>query len=169
MLKVLEKVGNQRLIHIITRSPNQYPSQRTTTDNKPIDKNKGSVVNFDDMLGARNGSQREELYTRGRDECLDVYYINHSCFGLPRKGKRNNSDEIIVFEQTLRDIQSMYYDIGAYDMKYDDFKEMCRVAWRKKINDLCIDLSKNKNDGKYQFFNENKNTYNECIPKTEPF
>ena len=33
-----------------------------------------------------------------------------------------------MFKETLRDVQSMYYDIGAYDKKYDEFKEMCSFA-----------------------------------------
>ena len=32
MLKVLEKIGNKRPIHIITRSPNQYPNYKTITE-----------------------------------------------------------------------------------------------------------------------------------------
>ena len=63
----------------------------------------------------------------------------------------------------------MYYDIGAYEIKYDAFKEMRRVAWSEQINYFCIDMSKNKNDVKYHIFNESKNTYIECIPETEPF
>ena len=30
MLNVLEKIGNKRSIHIITRSPNQYPNFKTS-------------------------------------------------------------------------------------------------------------------------------------------
>ena len=51
MLKVIEKTGDQRPIHIITRSPNQYPNNKTSTEIKPINKNKGSIVIFDGMLG----------------------------------------------------------------------------------------------------------------------
>ena len=36
----------------------------------------------------------------------------------------------------------MYYDIGAYDMKYDEFKEMCHKAWEEKFIYLCIDMTK---------------------------
>ena len=35
-------------------------------------KYKGSVVNFDAMLGARNSSQIDEFFTRGRHEDSDV-------------------------------------------------------------------------------------------------
>ena len=169
MLKVLETIGNKRPIHIITRSPNQHPNYKTTTDIKPINKYKGSVVIFDDMLRAKNSYQIDEFFTRGRHEDLDIYYISQSYFALPRQSIRNNSDRLILFTQTLRDVQSMYYDIGAYDMRYDEFKEMCHEAWNEKYNYLCIDMNRNKNDGKYRIFNENKTTYIDCIPETEPF
>ena len=169
MLKILEKIGNKRSIHIITRSPNQYPSYKTSTEIKPIKKYKGSVVIFDDMLGAKNSSQIDEFFTRGRHEDLDVYYISQSYFALPRQSIRNNSDILILFKQTLRDVQSMYYDIGAYDMKFDEFKEMCHKAWDERFNYLCIDMTKNKNDGKYRIFNENRPTYIDCICETEAF
>ena len=169
MVKVLEKIDNKRPIHIITRSPNQYPNYKTTNEIKPINKYKGWVVIFDDMLGAKNSSQIDEFFTRGRHEDLDVYYISQSYFALPRQSIRNNSDRLILFKQTLRDVQNMYHDIGAFDMIYDEFKEMCRVAWSEKFDYLCIDKTKNKNDGKYRIFNESKTTYIDCIPETEPF
>ena len=103
MLKVLEKISNQRPINIINRSPNQNPNYKTNTEIKPINKYKGSVVIFDDMLGAKNSSQIDEFFTRGRHEDLDVYYISQSCFALPRQSVRNNSDRLILFKQTLRD------------------------------------------------------------------
>ena len=59
MLQVLEKMGNKRPILIITRSPNQYPNYKTSNEIEPINKYKGSVVVFDDMLGARNISQKK--------------------------------------------------------------------------------------------------------------
>ena len=68
------------------------------------------------MLGAKNSSQIDEFFTRGRHEDLDVYYISQSLFALPRQSIRNNSDRLILFKQTLRDVQSMYHDIGAFDM-----------------------------------------------------
>ena len=169
MLKVLGKIGNKRPIHIITRSPNQYLNYKTSNEIMPINKYKGSIVIFDDMLGARNNSQIDEFFTRGRHEDLDVYYISQSYFALPRQSIRNNSDRLILFKQTLRDVQSMYYDIGAYDMNYDEFKLMCQKAWDEKYNYLCIDMTKNKNEGRYRIFNESKTTYIDCIPESEPF
>ena len=121
------------------------------------------------MLGAKNSSQIDEFFMRGRNENIDVYYISQRYFALPRQSIRNNSDKLILFRQTLRDVQSMYYDIGAYDMKYDEFKEMCQKTWSEKFNYLCIDMSKNKKDGKYRNFNKSKPTYFDCVPETEAF
>ena len=54
-------------------------------------------------------------------------------------------------------------------MEYDEFKEMCHEAWSERSNYLCIEMTKNKNEGKYRFFNESKTIYFECIPESEPF
>ena len=40
MLKILEKMGNQRPICIITRSRNQYPNYKTSNEIKPINNTK---------------------------------------------------------------------------------------------------------------------------------
>ena len=84
MLKILEKIGNGRRILILTRSPNQYPNFKTSNEIEPINKYKGSIVIFDDMLSARNCSRIDEFFTRGRHKDLDVYYISQSYFALPR-------------------------------------------------------------------------------------
>ena len=85
------------------------------------------------MLGAKNSSQKDEIFTRGRHEDLDVYYISQSCFALPRQSIRNNSDGLILFKQTLRVVQSMNQDIGAFDMIYDEFKENVGLLGVKKL------------------------------------
>ena len=84
---------------------------------------KGSVIIFDDILGARNTSQIDEFFTRRRHENLDVYYISQSYFGLPRQSITNNSDRIMLFKQTLRDVESLHKDIGGYKMNMINSKK----------------------------------------------
>ena len=121
------------------------------------------------MLGARNSSQIDDFFTRGRHEDLDVFYISQSYVALPRQSIRNNCDRLILFKQTLKVVQSIYYDIGAFDKKYDEYKEMCHKAWIERFNYRCIDMTKNKKEGKYRNFNESKTTYIECICESKPF
>ena len=141
---MIEKKGNRRTIHIITRSANRYPNYKTSNGIKPKNKNKGSIVIFDEVLGARNSSQIDEFYTRGRHGDLSVFYVCQSWFGLPKQSIRSNSDRLLLFKQTLRDVQSMKYDIGAYDMKDDEFQEMCHKVWSERFNYLYINVTKNK-------------------------
>ena len=68
------------------------------------------------MLGARNGSQIEEFFTSRRHENLDVFYISQIFFGFSRQRIRNNSDRILLYKQTMRDVEIIYKDIGVYDM-----------------------------------------------------
>ena len=63
----------------------------------------------------------------------------------------------------------MYDDIGAYDMKNDEFKEMCHKPSSERFNYLCIDMTKNKDNGKYRIFIESNTTYIDCIPESESF
>ena len=122
---------------------------------------------FDDMLGARNSSKLDVSFTRGRHENLDVYYISQNYFVLPRQSIRNNSDRIILFQQSLRDVESIDRDIGANDMESRDFKQMCRNAWNGKCNYLYIDITRDEREGNYHIFNESKNTNFECFCETE--
>ena len=73
MLKILETLSNKRPIHIIIPSPNQFSNYKTGNEVESIDKYKRSVVNLDDMLGARKSSQIDDFYTRGRHENLKAY------------------------------------------------------------------------------------------------
>ena len=74
-----------------------------------------------------------------------------------------------MFNQTLKEIENIYRDVGGYDMSYDEFKELCRKSWEEDYNYLCIDRSKKKDQGRYCICNERKNTYIECTPETKHF
>ena len=88
---------------------------------------------------------------------------------MPKRTKRNNSNKIILFNQTLKDIEHIYRDAAGYDMNYDEFKNLCRKSWEEDYNYLYIDSSKKRDQGKYCICNESKKTYIEATPQTEPF
>ena len=81
---------------------------------------------------------------RGRHEKIDVHYISQSYLGLPRQSIRNNIDRIILFKQTLGDVECILTDIGGYDKEYGEFKEMRRNVWIEKNYYRCIDMIRNK-------------------------
>ena len=61
---------------------------------------------------------------------------------MPKRTIRNNSIKIILFNQTLKDIELIYGVVAGYDMNYDEIKELCRKSWEEDYNYLYIDRSK---------------------------
>ena len=65
------------------------------------------------------------------------------------KTKRNNSNNVILFNQMREDFENIYRDVGGYDMSYDEFKELCRKTWEENYHYLCIGKGKNRDQGRY--------------------
>ena len=72
---------------------------------------------------------------------LDIYYLSQSYFDLPKGTIRNNSNKIILFNQTLKDIEHIYRDVAGYDMNCDEFKYLCRKSWEEDYKYVYIDTS----------------------------
>ena len=157
-LQLIRLYDKEKQIHIITRSPGQYSEAALWNTNTEIEDTEGQqscisvdegledrtiqdfqncCVVFDDMLDT---SQKliDPFFTRGRHNDLDVYYLSQSYFDLPKRTIRNNSNNIILFQQTLKDVEHIHRDIAGFDMSYDEFKSLCKEAWRDKYNYLLI-------------------------------
>ena len=174
-LQLIRLYDNEKQIYIITRSPNQYEDLEIEQvkveedlEDKTIQDFQNCCVVFDDMLDT---SQKliDPFFTRGRHNDLDVYYLSQSYFDLPKRTIRNNSNIIILFQQTLKDVQHIYTDIAGFDMSYDEFKSLCKEAWRDKYNYLLINRLEDKNGKKYMICNESNPQYQIFNPQTDPF
>ena len=174
MLKILSRIPN-RDIYIITKSSlEQYSNSRIkikeiSDEIRPLNEYENGIIVFDDILGSSNSRFIDQFFIRGRHNNLDIYYLSQSYFDLPKRTIRNISNRIILFNQTLKDIEHIYRDVAGYDMNYDEFKELCRKSWEDDYNYLCIDRSKKRDQGKYCICNESKNTYLEATPQTKLF
>ena len=101
----------EQQIKIITRSPEQYEniqledvSVEEDLEDRTIQEFQNCCVVFDDMLDS-NQRLIDPFFTRGRHNDLDVYYLSQSYFDLPKRTIRNNSNIIILFQQTLNDVE----------------------------------------------------------------
>ena len=174
MLKILSRMSD-RDIYIITKSlPEQYTNSKIkikeiSDEIKPLNEYENGIIVFDDILGSSNSRFIDQFFIRGRHNNLDIYYLSQSYFDLPKRTIRNNSNKIILFNQTLKDIEQIYRDVAGYDMNYDEFKELCRKSWEEDYNYLCIDRSKKRDQGRYRICNESKSTYIKTTPQTNPF
>ena len=174
MLKILSRIP-VRDIYIITKShPKQCSNSKVknkeiSDEIKPLNEYENGIIVFDDILGSSSSRFIDQFFIRGRHNNLDIYYLSQSYSDLPERTIRNNSNVIILFNQTLKDIEHINRDVAGYDMHYDEFKELCRKSWEEEYNYLCIDRSKKRDQGRYCICNESKNTYSEATPQTKPF
>ena len=157
---------------IVISPPEQYSNSKvkikeTRDEIKPLGEYENSIIVFDAVLGSANSRDIGQFFVRGRHNNLNNYYISQSYFDLPKRSIRNKSNKIILYSQTLKDIEHIYRDVSGCDMSYDDFKQLCRRAWEEDYIYLYFDRSKKRDQGRYCNCNESKNTYNECIPKTK--
>ena len=147
MLKILSRTSD-RDIYIITKStPEQYSNSKIkikeiSDEIKPLNEYENGIIVFDDILGSSNSRFIDQFFMRGRHNNLDIYYLSQSYFDLPKRTIRNSSNKIILFNQTLKDIEHIYRDVAGYDMNYDEFKDLCRKSWDEDYNYLYIDRSK---------------------------
>ena len=131
-LQLIRLDNPEQNICIITRSPEQYNkieiedvSVEEDLGDKSIQDFQNCCVVFDDMLDS-NQKLIDPFFTRGRHNDLDVYYLSQSYFDLPKRTIRNNSNIIILFQQTLKDVEHIYRDIAGFDMSNDEFKILCK-------------------------------------------
>ena len=192
-LQLIRLDNPEQQMKIIRRSPEQYSEAALRYSNFELGETEGAsqaellrcisveedledrrvqdfqncCVVFDDMLNS-NQKLIDPFFTRGRHNDLDVYYLSQSYFDLPKRTIRNNSNIIILFQQTLKD-EHIYGDIAGFDMSYDEFKSLCREAWREKYNYFLINRLEDKNDKKYMICNESNPQYQIFSPQTDRF
>ena len=118
MLKILSRISD-RDIYIITKSPlEQYTNstikiKEISDEIKPLNEYENGITVFDDILGSSNSRFIDQFFIRGRHNNIDIYYLSQSYFDLPKRTIRNNSNKIILFNQTLKDIEHIYRDVAG--------------------------------------------------------
>ena len=179
-LRLIRLEDPEKQIRIITRSPEQYEDVKLRAELRldiggvSVEENVGDLeeymgccVVFDDMLDS-NQKLIDPFFTRGRHKSCDVYYLCQSYFDAPKKTVRNNSNIIILFQQTLKDVEHIHRDISGFDMSYEEFKSLCREAWNEKFNYLLINRLEDKNGSRYRICNESNPNYKIFNPQTDP-
>ena len=102
-----------RDIYVINKSPPEQNSYskikiKETGERKSVNEYENGIIVFDDILGSSNSRYIDQFFIRGRNINLDIYYLSQSQFDLTKRSIRNNSNKIILFNQTLKDIENIY-------------------------------------------------------------
>lgn len=133
---------NSQIVHFYCRDDEiQDPSE--------LDPNKSHIIVFDDVLSEKQNKIRD-YFTRGRHNKNSVFYLSQSFHKVAKQCIRENVNLYILFKQSNNNLESFYKDQVDPDMKFDEFKELCKKTWSKKHGFVMINCDKLADKGKYR-------------------
>ena len=135
---------------------------------KPLYEYENSVIVFDDVLCSTDSKNIDQFFIR-RQRNLNVFYLSQSYSHLPKRTISNISNKVILFNQTLKNMENKNRVFGGYDFSHGEVKELCGISWEDEYTYLAHDRSKNIDQGRYCICYECKNSYLECVSEIEPF
>ena len=123
-----------------------YDDCKLIPDPSSSNENDKNLMIFDDCILEKQ-NKAQSYYTRGRHSNCDCFYISQNYFKLDRQTIRENSNLIILFQQSGKNLSHIYND-HCTDITFEEFKSFCNKVWSKKYNFVCIDLT--RTEGKYR-------------------
>jgi len=127
-----------------------FESSEDVPDPRDLSRTKKNLMIFDD-LQLEKQNKCETYYIRGRHSNVDCFYLAQNYFKLPRQTIRENANFICLFPQDLKNITHIYHDhVGEQDMPMEEFRNLCKTAWKCPHGFLVIDSSSGVDNGKYR-------------------
>lgn len=120
-------------------------------DPSEFDVRKKNVLVLDDvLLGPQN--KIEDMYTRGRHNGIDTFYIAQNYFKIPRQTVRENANFILLFPQDMKNLNHIYNDHCCGDgFTCAQFHDFCSSVWRSGSHRyVVLDLNSSVDAGKYR-------------------
>jgi hypothetical protein len=108
-----------------------------------------SVVVFDDFI-LENQDVVRKYFTLGRHKKIDCWYLAQTYSKIPKQLVRDNLNFLNIFRQDDTNLNHIYHEFVGGNMKFNDFKELCRKCWTEEFGFLTIDMTRKSNDGKYR-------------------
>ena len=125
-----------------------YNDCKLIPDPSTLNEKDKNLMIFDDCLLEKQ-NKAQSYYTRGRHSNCDCFYISQNYFKLDRQTVRENSNFIILFPQSEKNLDHIHRDHCTH-ISNQEFKAFCNYVWRKKYNFVTIDLTRPVNNGKYR-------------------
>ena len=126
-----------------------YESAEDVPDPRELSSQKKNLMVFDDLLLEKQITF-ELYYVRGRHSNVDCFYLAQNYFKQSRQTIRENANFICMFPQDLQNLNHIFDDHLGSDMTKEEFRQLCKTAWKKQQGFVIIDLSSKKHDGKYK-------------------
>ena len=125
-----------------------YTDCKLIPDPSSLNEKDKNLMIFDDCLLEKQ-NKAQSYYTRGRHSNCDCFYISQNYFKLDRQTIRENSNFIILFPQSEKNLDHIHRDHCTH-ISNAEFKNFCHRVWEKKYNFVTIDLTRPFDNGKYR-------------------
>jgi hypothetical protein len=126
-----------------------FESSDDVPDPRDLSSEKKNLMIFDD-LQLEKQNKCETYYIRGRHSNVDCFYLAQNYFKLPRQTIRENANFICLFPQDMKNLNHIYNDHVCIDIPIDEFRELCKTAWKQPHGFVILDLTSQKETGKYR-------------------
>ena len=111
---------------------------------------KHSLIIFDDFLREKQ-SFAIDIFLRCRHSNSDCLYLTQSLTRVNRQMIRNNINILFVFNNDELTLNHIYKEFCIFDFdSFSEFQKVCKTVFQKRYDFLMIDLTKEKNSGKYR-------------------
>jgi len=126
-----------------------YEDSDEVPDPRNLSADCNNLIIFDDLLLEKQ-NKCESYYVRGRHSNVDCFYLAQNYFRLPRQTIRENANFIILFPQDLKNLNHIYNDHVCSDTTKEEFRNLCKKAWKNPHGFVVVDLSSGPQNGKYR-------------------
>ena len=100
----------------------------------------------------KNNPRVQAIFKRSRHNNLSIFIISQDYYELPKKTIRANGDIYhIIKPNKSRDVLKNYQGKNSVDMIPNEFKILTSTCWYEKHQPLTIDMTEDKNQGRYRF------------------
>ena len=107
---------------------------------------------FDDISGSSKNKHVNQFFVRVKLNVSCIFNLSQSYFASPEKTIGKNSTEIVLFKQTLNDVEKVYKDFRWHDMSY------MSSSTEENLSYLYFDRSQKKFERRYCICNGSKIT-----------
>lgn len=102
-----------------------------------------SIFIYDDVACVPGHMKIAQSFSFGRHLGLDCIYIGQTYTRIPKQLIRDNCNLLLLFRQDTHNMRCVYFEHVPPEVTWDQFREMCRIAWEEPFGFICIDKDGN--------------------------
>lgn len=108
-----------------------------------------SIMIFDDVACEKQDNMKA-YFCMGRHKLVDSFYLCQTYVAIPKHLIRDNVNLIVLFRQDEINLRHVYDEHVNTDMRYEEFKNLCRECWNDGHGFLVINKDSKLNNGRYR-------------------